>query len=136
MSKLNLAQLLTDPKVLEILKENYEEEEVATLLKQELSNTAIKKQIIEELPNLDEEHVLYLLLRTVAMLLVGLSDDSIFYADVCEHLADKTNDNLALLEDADLKNVIKSIVKTEYFLLKKKGKKQATLKDDIECPLD
>ena len=140
MSNLNITQLLSDPKVLEVLKKNYAEDEVNSLLKQELSNAAIKKQIIEGIGDLDEEHLLYLLLRSTAMLLVGLSEDFSMYADICEELADKTNSNLSLLEDTDIKNVIKAIVKSDFFLVKKKGKKQATLDEgksvEIECPLD
>lgn len=142
MSNLNIAQLLTDPKVLDLLKKNYAEEDVTNLLKQELSNAAIKKQVIEEMAGLDAEHLLYLLLRSTAMLLVSVSEDDEDYkmfADVSEYLSDKTNANLTLLEDTDLKNVIKTIVKNDFFLVKaKKGKKQATLetKTEIDCPLD
>lgn len=142
MSNLNIAQLLTDPKVLELLKENYAAEDVTNLLKQELSNAAIKKQVIEEMVGLDAEHLLYLLLRSTAMLLVSVSEDDEDYkmfADVSEYLSDKTNANLTLLEDNDLKNIIKAIAKNDFFLVKtKKGKKQVTLEanTEIDCPLD
>jgi hypothetical protein len=135
---LNVAQLLTDPKVLDLLKKNYGEEDVNNLLKQELSNAAIKKQVIEEMASLDAEHLLYLLLRSSTMLLVPMVEDTevlSLCSDVAEYLADKTNANLTLLEDTDLKNVIKAIAKNDFFLVKnKKSKKEATL--EIDCPLD
>jgi hypothetical protein len=139
---LNVAQLLTDPKVLDLLKKNYGEEDVNNLLKQELSNAAIKKQVMEEMTSLDAEHLLYLLLRSSTMLLVSVAEDSEVidvFADVSEYLADKTNANLTLLDDVDLKNVIKAIAKNDFFLVKnKKSKKEAKLdvKDYLECPID
>ena len=142
MATLKLQDLLANPEVLDLLKNLYDDKLVTETVQSEMTPAAVRKLIIEQSEEFDRQFLLVALLKAIILLLIEEEEDDAIIsllADLNDRYSSVTP-SLSLLDETNLKIVIKNLIKNEFFVTKKRVQKEENeleLDSDLDdCPLE
>ena len=144
---LSITEILANPEAKAALEAIYGQEEVTTLVSTQLTNSAVKKMILEGIEKLDEAEVLIVMIRLALLLLAEHMDGeqmaelevlTQFFANGFPS-TESTLSSATLLEDTELKLILKAATKLPMFVTRHR-KEGAPVEVDtseiVDCPLD